>query len=209
MAVLVYLVLFSALIAHSSATYCVCKDGVGDSQLQKALDYACGAGADCTPILQNGACFQPNTVKDHCSYAVNSYFQRKGQAVGSCDFSQTATTSTSPPAGTPSTCVYPASSSTAGTGTTTPTTGTGTTTPTTGTGTTTPTTGTGGTTNPTTGTGTGIGTGTGTGTGTTVTPTPFGTGLGPTGSGFDNSGSGCIEGVLTLWFSGLVFLLWA
>ncbi|WCJ22123.1 Carbohydrate-binding X8 domain superfamily protein [Euphorbia peplus] len=207
MAVLLYLVLFSALVAHSSgATYCICKDSVGDQQLQKAIDYACGAGADCTPILQNGACFQPNTIKDHCSYAVNSYFQRKGQGVGTCDFSQTAVTSNAPPAGTPTTCVYPSSPST----TTTPTSGTGGTTPTTpttgtgGTTPTTPTTGTGGITNPTTGTGIG----TGTGTGTTVTPTPFGTGMGPTGSGFDN-GSGSLEGVLTLWFSGLVFLLWA
>ncbi|BAT99125.1 hypothetical protein VIGAN_10051000 [Vigna angularis var. angularis] len=50
-----------------------------------AIDYASGAGADCSPILQNGACYQPNTVKDHCNYAVNSYFQRKGQAQGSCD----------------------------------------------------------------------------------------------------------------------------
>lgn len=79
------------------ATYCLCKDGLSDAALQKSLDYACGAGADCTQILQSGACFQPNTVKDHCSYAVNSYYQKKGQAVGSCDFSGTATTSANPP----------------------------------------------------------------------------------------------------------------
>lgn len=79
------------------ATYCICKDGQSDQALQKTLDYACGAGADCTPILQNGPCFQPNTVKDHCSYAVNSYFQRKGQVQGSCDFSGTAMPSQSPP----------------------------------------------------------------------------------------------------------------
>ena len=78
------------------ATYCLCKDG-GEQVLQKTLDYACGAGADCTPILQNGACYNPNTVKDHCNYAVNSYFQRKGQATGSCDFSGTATVSANPP----------------------------------------------------------------------------------------------------------------
>lgn len=75
----------------------MCKDGVGDASLQKAIDYACGAGADCTPITQNGACFQPNTVKDHCNYAVNSYFQKKGQVQGSCDFSGCATTSPTPP----------------------------------------------------------------------------------------------------------------
>ncbi|KAF2294967.1 hypothetical protein GH714_029871 [Hevea brasiliensis] len=108
MAVLVYLVLLLALAGHSSAaTYCLCKDGLSDAALQKSLDYACGAGADCTPILQNGACYQPNSVKDHCNYAVNSYFQKKGQAVGSCDFSGTATTSANPPSSVASGCVYP------------------------------------------------------------------------------------------------------
>ncbi|KAL3731623.1 hypothetical protein ACJRO7_028498 [Eucalyptus globulus] len=94
MAVLVFLVLLLALTGHSGATYCICKDGVGDQALQKNVDYACGAGADCSAILQNGACYQPNTVKDHCNYAVNSYFQKKGQAAGSCDFSGTAAPST-------------------------------------------------------------------------------------------------------------------
>jgi len=79
------------------ALYCVCKDGVGDQNLQKAIDYACGAGADCTQIQQNGPCFQPNTIKDHCNYAVNSYFQKKGQAQGACDFAGMATPSQTPP----------------------------------------------------------------------------------------------------------------
>lgn len=81
----------------TGATYCLCKDGLGDQALQKTLDYACGAGADCTAILQNGGCYNPNTVKGHCNYAVNSYFQRKGQVTGSCDFSGTATVSANPP----------------------------------------------------------------------------------------------------------------
>lgn len=80
-----------------AANWCVCKDGVGDPVLQKALDYACGAGADCNPIHSNGPCYNPNTVKAHCSYAVNSYFQRKGQAQGSCDFSGSATVATTDP----------------------------------------------------------------------------------------------------------------
>lgn len=80
-----------------AAVYCVCKDGLSDQALQKTLDYACGAGADCSPILQNGACYNPNSVKDHCSYAVNSYFQKKGQASGSCDFAGTATQSQTNP----------------------------------------------------------------------------------------------------------------
>ncbi|KAJ7943350.1 Plasmodesmata callose-binding protein 3 [Quillaja saponaria] len=118
MAILVCLVIFLALTGHSSATYCVCKDGLSDQVLQKSLDYACGAGADCTPIEQKGACYNPNTVKDHCNYAVNSYFQNKGQAQGSCDFSGTAMVSQTPPSTASSSgCVYPTSP---GTGTTTP-----------------------------------------------------------------------------------------
>ncbi|KAB2053199.1 hypothetical protein ES319_A12G170800v1 [Gossypium barbadense] len=198
----IYVVLFLAMSGHSSANYCLCKDGVNEQTLQKTLDYACGAGADCTPINQNGPCYNPNTVKDHCNYAVNSYFQKKGQAQGSCDFSGTATVSVNPPSNIPSTCSFPSSgtSTTPSTGTpttpstgtpttpttgtpTTPTTGTPTTTPTTGTPTT-PTTGT-----PTTGTSTGIPsttptTGTTTGT-TTGSPSVFGggtTSLSPSGT---------------------------
>ncbi|XP_059641652.1 PLASMODESMATA CALLOSE-BINDING PROTEIN 3-like isoform X2 [Cornus florida] len=109
MACLVFLVLLLAMAGHSSATWCVCKEGMGDSVLQKSLDYACGAGADCNPIHSAGSCYNPNTVRAHCNYAVNSYFQKKGQAQGSCDFSGTATVSTSDPSTTG--CVYPTSAS--------------------------------------------------------------------------------------------------
>lgn len=81
----------------ADATYCVCNSGLSDPVLQKNIDYACGNGADCSAIMQNGACFNPNTVKDHCNYAVNSYYQRKGQITGSCDFQGTATVTTTPP----------------------------------------------------------------------------------------------------------------
>ncbi|KAG9154791.1 hypothetical protein Leryth_014280 [Lithospermum erythrorhizon] len=103
-----YMFLILAMAGHSSATWCVCKDG-NDVVLQKTLDYACGAGADCNPIHQTGSCFNPNTVRAHCSYAVNSYFQKKGQASGTCDFAGTATIVTSDPS--ISGCSYPASAS--------------------------------------------------------------------------------------------------
>ena len=70
----------------------MCKDGEPDTTLQKNIDYACGSGADCSAILQNGACYQPNTVKAHCDFAVNSYYQKKSNVSGSCDFAGTATT---------------------------------------------------------------------------------------------------------------------
>ncbi|KAI3467252.1 hypothetical protein Pfo_023915 [Paulownia fortunei] len=164
------LVLLLALAGYSDANFCVCNSGISDSVLQRNIDYACGAGADCSAILQNGACFNPNTVRDHCSYAVNSYYQRRGQVAGSCDFQGTATvTATAPSAA--SGCVYQSSPSNGGSTTpsTTPTTGG---TPSTGGTPTTPNTG-GSTTNPGTVPGS-----------TTTTP---GFGLGPTGSGFSNT----------------------
>ncbi|KAB5538454.1 hypothetical protein DKX38_015987 [Salix brachista] len=243
MAVLVFLVLFLALTGHSSnfagfsssavgATYCICKDGVGDAQLQKSLDYACGAGADCAQVLQNGPCYQPNTIKDHCSYAVNSYFQKKGQATGSCDFSGTATTSATPPQNVASGCSYPASATSSemhpflqiiflqslvssfsgisfcfySTGTSTTPTGTGTGTTPTGTGTGTTPTGT------STGTSTGTGTGTGsiTGTPSSIIPTPpssvFNSGLGPTG--FNDNSDAPFKGA-NLWFIASMTLLFS
>ncbi|KAI6683205.1 hypothetical protein NL676_029118 [Syzygium grande] len=147
--------------------------GLSDAVLQKTLDYACGAGADCGPTKQNGACYAPNTVRAHCSYAVNSFFQKKGQAQGTCDFAGTAAISTSDPSA--SGCVYPSSASASST-TTTPVT-------------TTPSTATPSTTTPTTTTGTP------TTTATPYTATPTGvvggvTGMSPTGINTDVSGAG-------------------
>lgn len=107
------LFLLLAMAAVTDATWCVCRQDVGQAAQQKALDYACGAGADCGPIQQNGPCFQPNTVLAHCSYAVNSYYQRKGQVPGSCDFAGSATVSPSDPS--VGTCSYPSTASAAGT----------------------------------------------------------------------------------------------
>ncbi|KAM3706934.1 hypothetical protein ACB098_03G188400 [Castanea mollissima] len=201
MAVLVYLVLFLALTGHSSAAYCVCKDGLSDQALQKSLDYACGAGADCTPIIQNGACYSPNTVKNHCDYAVNSYYQKKSEAQGSCDFSGTATVTQTAPTGSSTTCVYPSSSQT-GTTPTTPSTSTPTTTPTG----TTPTTTTPSTTTPSTTTP------------STTTPSVFGTGISPAGTtttGINDSSAPvplitrCTSLFFSLGLTLLLVLLWA
>ena len=83
------------------AAWCVCRSDQSSTSLQKTLDYACGAGADCSPIQQTGACYNPNTVLAHCSYAANSYFQRKGQTQQACDFAGTATLSASDPSKSP------------------------------------------------------------------------------------------------------------
>ncbi|CAD6206703.1 unnamed protein product [Miscanthus lutarioriparius] len=99
----------AALAGRSDGAWCVCRTDLADSALQKTLDYACGGGADCKPILQNGACFAPDTVKAHCSYAVNSFYQRNNQNPQACVFSGTATLSNNDPSG--NGCTYPATPS--------------------------------------------------------------------------------------------------
>ncbi|OMO71041.1 hypothetical protein CCACVL1_18486 [Corchorus capsularis] len=79
------------------ASWCVARSDATNLALQTALDYACGSGADCTPILSNGLCFLPNTIQAHASYAFNSYYQRRGMAPGSCDFAGTATVAKTDP----------------------------------------------------------------------------------------------------------------
>ncbi|KAJ3696178.1 hypothetical protein LUZ60_001555 [Juncus effusus] len=114
MKVLLYLVLFFAIFCGlSEATWCVCRQDLNDTLLQKTIDYACGAGADCNPIKEKGACYNPNTVKAHCSYAANSYYQRMNEQSATCDFSGTATISSSDPSS--NGCTYPATPSAAGT----------------------------------------------------------------------------------------------
>ncbi|ONK76404.1 uncharacterized protein A4U43_C03F27380 [Asparagus officinalis] len=186
MAPMVVLVFILAMVGVSDGAWCVCKQDLPSPTLQKAIDYACGAGANCGPIHQGQPCYEPNTVAAHCSFAANSYYQKNGQNQQACDFSGTAQLVTSDPS-TPG-CSYPATPSAAGgpgTGTpsTSPTTPGGSTTP--GSSTVTPgspTSGTGFTPNSPT-TGTGIGTGGSTGV--------LG-GLGPSGVGLDGSDAGLL-----------------
>nr|GMC50703.1 PLASMODESMATA CALLOSE-BINDING PROTEIN 3-like [Ipomoea batatas] len=193
MASLLFALLLLAMAGHSSATWCVCKE-MGDSALQKTLDYACGAGADCNPIKPNGQCYNPNSVRAHCNYAVNSYFQKRGQAAGACDFASTASVTTSDPSVTG--CVYPASARHSGGGG-----GSGSTT----------------TTSPTTNTpSTGLPSTSTSSTGSPIVTTPTGgslggginNGLGPSGTGMNTDvshGGISQQGTITLPFITLIF----
>ncbi|KAM1036653.1 hypothetical protein ACFX13_032266 [Malus domestica] len=101
----------------SSTTWCVARSDASAQALQTALDYACAAGADCSPIQSDGLCYLPNTIQAHASYAFNSYYQRQAKAPGSCGFSGTATIAQTDPSY--GSCDYPSSTSAAG-GTTSP-----------------------------------------------------------------------------------------
>uniref|UniRef100_A0A453N9P9 X8 domain-containing protein n=1 Tax=Aegilops tauschii subsp. strangulata TaxID=200361 RepID=A0A453N9P9_AEGTS len=95
------LVLVVAVLLGSSALvasdFCVCRSEQPTAVLQKAIDYACGQGADCTAIAQSGACYSPDEVAAHCSWAANSYFQKFRSTGATCDFSGAATLSTTDP----------------------------------------------------------------------------------------------------------------
>jgi len=88
---------FGFLVVFVGASWCVCKTGLSDTVLQATLDYACGNGADCNPTKPKQSCFNPDNVRSHCNYAVNSFFQKKGQSPGSCNFDGTATPTNSDP----------------------------------------------------------------------------------------------------------------
>ncbi|XP_051146467.1 PLASMODESMATA CALLOSE-BINDING PROTEIN 4-like isoform X2 [Andrographis paniculata] len=90
-------------------SWCVAKNGVPETSIQVALDYACGiGGADCSAIQQGAACYNPNTLQNHASFAFNSYYQKHPGPM-SCDFGGAAMiTSANPSTGS---CVFPTSSS--------------------------------------------------------------------------------------------------
>ncbi|KAF3454703.1 hypothetical protein FNV43_RR05151 [Rhamnella rubrinervis] len=69
--------------------WCVPRSDASDAALQANLDYVCSIGVDCNPINAGGACFEPNTVRSHASYAMNAYYQTFGPQDYNCDFNHT------------------------------------------------------------------------------------------------------------------------
>lgn len=87
----------STSTSSSGASWCVASQSASKTALQVALDYACGfGGIDCSAIQSGGSCYYPNSIRDHASYAFNTYFQ-KNPVPNSCNFGGTAiTTNTNP-----------------------------------------------------------------------------------------------------------------
>ncbi|XP_073044672.1 glucan endo-1,3-beta-glucosidase 2-like [Primulina eburnea] len=82
----------------TNQTYCTAKDGADEKMVQAALDWACGPGkVDCSPILQGQACYDPDNVFAHATYAFDSYYHRMGKTSSSCDFNGVAAITTTNP----------------------------------------------------------------------------------------------------------------
>ncbi|KAK2985690.1 hypothetical protein RJ640_011918 [Escallonia rubra] len=85
------------LIPHFSdgqfEQWCIADEQTADADLQVALDWACGKGsANCSMIQVNQPCYLPNTVRDHASYAFNSYYQKFKHKGATCYFNGAAIT---------------------------------------------------------------------------------------------------------------------
>ncbi|XP_030533379.1 glucan endo-1,3-beta-glucosidase 1 [Rhodamnia argentea] len=92
----------------TNQTYCIAMDSIDARTLQAALDWACGPGqANCSEIQPGEDCYQPNNVKNHASYAFDSYYQKEGKAAGSCDFKGVAMITTTDPSH--GSCIFPGS----------------------------------------------------------------------------------------------------
>ncbi|CAA7401413.1 unnamed protein product [Spirodela intermedia] len=88
------------VLANDTAeeTFCVARGGADEKMLQAALDWACGPGkVDCGVLLQGKACYDPDTVEAHATYAFNAYYHRMGMAAGTCYFNGVAVVTTTDP----------------------------------------------------------------------------------------------------------------
>ncbi|CAN8252178.1 unnamed protein product [Cochlearia groenlandica] len=76
-------------VESSEKRWCVAKAGAETVALQRNIDYVCGLGLNCRPIIESGPCFLPNTVKAHATWAMNLFYQTMGRHEFNCDFDKT------------------------------------------------------------------------------------------------------------------------
>ncbi|XP_072987299.1 glucan endo-1,3-beta-D-glucosidase-like [Typha latifolia] len=66
--------------------WCIASPLANDGKLQNDMNSLCGRAVDCSSIRPGGACFNPNTVKDHASVVFNNFYKAHGSQSSACNF---------------------------------------------------------------------------------------------------------------------------
>ncbi|EOA22860.1 hypothetical protein CARUB_v10003588mg [Capsella rubella] len=82
------LIMINHLQAASPKTWCVAKMTATTAQLQENIILGCKE-VDCTPIRPGGYCFNPYTLLNHASFAMNAYYQSHNRTQEACSFKNT------------------------------------------------------------------------------------------------------------------------
>ncbi|KAJ9690032.1 hypothetical protein PVL29_012609 [Vitis rotundifolia] len=85
-ATMIKMVLALLLVTLVRSEWCIANYTCPDPVLQHGLDWACANGADCDKTLPGQPCFLPNSLKDHASYAYNSYYKKFKTQGATCNF---------------------------------------------------------------------------------------------------------------------------
>ncbi|KAL4304318.1 hypothetical protein GQ457_10G000880 [Hibiscus cannabinus] len=73
--------------SSNGTTWCIASSKASESELQNAVDWACGPGnVDCSAIQPSQPCFEPDNLASHASFAFNSYYQQNGATDVACSF---------------------------------------------------------------------------------------------------------------------------
>lgn len=88
---LLFIFLSSSIMIHyfpvaSSTQWCVASLASTNVQLQANINFGCSQRVDCRPIRPGGSCFSPNTLINHASFVMNTYYQSHGRTTEACRF---------------------------------------------------------------------------------------------------------------------------
>lgn len=73
-------------------TWCVAKPSASKEELTNNIYFACQTlkETNCTQVIGNGGCcFEPDTLINHASVVMNSYYVENGRNAWNCDFKGT------------------------------------------------------------------------------------------------------------------------
>ncbi|XP_074355973.1 major pollen allergen Ole e 10-like [Apium graveolens] len=69
--------IFVCSTSEAQETWCIAQGQAPDDKLQGFLDSTCGQN-DCSAIQPGGSCYDPNTLQNHASFALDLVFRKTG-----------------------------------------------------------------------------------------------------------------------------------